>query len=274
MESLSLKQKVVVLTGAASGIGRATALLLAREGALLSLADVNESALETLSLELERVQHEAFPEDRPKKPLTTVLDVRSQAACTAWIEATVAHFDGRLVSGAANLAGVISPSISLERGTIRNISDSEFDWVMDVNVKGTLNCLRAQLPHMVVGQNGRGGGAIVNAASIAGMVGVERNSPYVAAKHAIVGLTRTLAKEEGHNAIRANAIAPGIIATPMMSHIESIAGTSELFGKGDPGALARKGDAEEAARLVVFLLSPTSSFVNGALIPVDGGWMC
>jgi NAD(P)-dependent dehydrogenase (short-subunit alcohol dehydrogenase family) len=209
MESYTLKDKVVVLTGAASGIGRATARFLARQGALLSLADVNESALKDLAMELEQLQEHRIDDTAvSKKPLTVALDVRSQAACTSWIESTVAHFDGQLISAAANLAGVISPSITLERGAIRNLADSEFDLVMDVNVKGTLNCLRAQLPHMVVGKAGRGGAAIVNAASIAGLIGFERNTPYVAAKHAIVGITRTLAKEEGPNGIRANAIAP------------------------------------------------------------------
>lgn len=217
----SFQDKVVVLTGAASGIGRATALLLAKQGALLSLADVNGPALEKLAAEAAEAQKEqrleaargadegAAPTEpaATPAPLTMVVDVRSAEAVRAWIEKTIEHF-GRPVSAAANLAGVISPSISQERGAIRNVPDGEFDWVLDVNVKGTLNCLRAQLPRMETGQHGRGGGAIVNAASIAGIAGVEKNSPYVAAKHAIVGLTRTLAKEEGQNAIRANAIAP------------------------------------------------------------------
>lgn len=131
---------------------------------------------------------------------------RSRPACcgspTRW-----AHF-GQPIAGAANLAGAVGPSIAQERGAIRHITDAEFDFVMDVNVKGTLNCLRAQLPHMQEGFEGRGGGAIVNAASVAGIVGVEYNGPYVASKHAIVGMTRTAAKEEGARAIRVNAIAP------------------------------------------------------------------
>ena len=195
----SLEGKVVVITGAGSGIGRATATLLARRSVLLSLADVNGTALETLRTELQPYS--------PAPIFTAVVDVRSQEACRSWIADTVAHFGQRL-AGAANLAGVVGASIANERGAIRHITDSEFDFVMDVNLKGMLNCLRAQLPHMQEGSQGRGGSSIVNAASIAGMVGVENDGPYVASKHAVIGLTRTLAKEEGAKAIRANAIAP------------------------------------------------------------------
>ena len=195
----SLEGKVVVITGAGSGIGRTTASLLASRSVLLSLADVNGTALETIRTELQQYS--------PNPVFTAVVDVRSQEACQSWIVDTVAHF-GQPIAGAANLAGVVGPSIAQERGAIRHISDSEFDFVMDVNVKGTLNCLRAQLPYMQEGSQGRGGSAIVNAASIAGIVGVEYDGPYVASKHAIVGLTRTAAKEEGTKAIRVNAIAP------------------------------------------------------------------
>jgi len=196
----SLNGKVVVITGAGSGIGRATATLLASHSILLSLADVNAKALETVQDELQR----HFP---TSSILVTVVDVRSQEACSSWIAQTVAHF-GRPVAGAANLAGAFGPSIAQECGAIRHITDAEFDSVMAVNVKGTLNSLRAELPHVVEGSKGRGGGAIVNAASVAGLVGGENNVPYVASKHAIIGMTRTAAKEEGVRAIRVNAIAP------------------------------------------------------------------
>lgn len=276
---MSLAGKVVAITGAASGIGRATATLLARRGVLLSLADINSTALAIVKEELQRdvaINPSHSGTDSQKSSVFTFsLDIRSLEECRKWIEATVAYFQ-QPISAAANLAGVFGPSIGREVGAVRNITDDEFDWVMDVNVKGTLNCLRAQLPHMVVGERGRGGAAIVNAASIAGISGVLFNVPYVASKHAIVGITRTLAKEEGARAIRANAIAPGIIATPMVDQIYKAMGAGDFpgFGEGDPGALGRKGDPEEVAELVSFLLGPESGFVNGVVVPVEGGWIC
>ncbi|KAI1136388.1 putative short chain dehydrogenase/ reductase [Hypoxylon sp. FL0543] len=282
--------KLFAITGAASGIGRTLAGVLFAQGALLSLADVNEKALSEVKAELLHTQKQqraktgsgeingaaAQPEvdkDVLATIFTAVVDVRSQDACNNWIEATVSHF-GQPLSGAANLAGVIGQSITQDKGSIRNITDEEFDWVMQVNVKGTLNSLRAELPHTQVGRDGRGGGSIVNASSVSGLSGIELNGPYVAAKHSIVGLTRTAAKEEGQRAIRVNAVAPGIIATPMMKQIEASKGSTELFSGGDPGALARKGDAEEVAQVIAFLLGPHSSFVSGVVLPIDGGWLC
>ncbi|KAJ5958025.1 short chain dehydrogenase/reductase family oxidoreductase [Penicillium vulpinum] len=266
----SLQGKVIAITGAASGIGLATAKLLAQHGAPLSLADLNETRLADAATEIRQL----YPSDVSLHPvLTTVVDVRSLEACQSWVARTTTHFNQPL-AGAANLAGVFGKSIGQEVGAVRNMTESEFEFVLDVNCRGTFNCLRAELPSMQTGSSGRNGGSIVNAASIAGIVGVEHNGPYVASKHAVVGLTRTVAKEEGKRAIRVNAIAPGIITTPMISQIEACAGTTELFGQGDPGALARKGDAEEVADVVVFLLSQQSSFVNGVVIPIDGGWMC
>ena len=196
----SLAGRVVLITGAGSGIGRATATLLASHSVLLSLADVNATALKAVQDELQQL-YPACP------VLTATVDVRSQEACSSWAGSSVKHF-GQPITGAVNLAGAFGPSIAQDRGAMRHITDAEFDFVMAVNVKGTLNCLRAELPLMLEGSNGRGGGSIVNAASIAGLVGVEGNGPYVASKHAIVGITRTASKEEGSRAIRVNAIAP------------------------------------------------------------------
>ncbi|KAI9370401.1 hypothetical protein BJX61DRAFT_535657 [Aspergillus egyptiacus] len=202
----SLAGKVIAITGAASGIGLATARLLAQQGALLSLADINETQLTKVASSLRHL-HPGNGSETVDPILTTPLDVRSAQACKDWISKTVAHFQQPL-SGAANLAGVFGQSIAQDVGAVRNVSDAEAEFVLDVNCRGTFHCLRAELAHMKTGTHGRGGGSIVNAASIAGIMGVEQNGPYVASKHAVVGWTKTVAKEEGKRAIRVNAIAP------------------------------------------------------------------
>ena len=189
---------LVTVTGAASGIGHATAKLLASRGARLSLADVQEASLQQLAKDLSDQGHQVIYE---------VVDVTDRASVEYWIKKTVEHY-GCPIDGAANLAGNVGRSIGVESGAIRNITDEEFDFVWAVNVKGTLNCLRSQLKHIKTGADGMGGGSIVNATSIAGIMGVPFNAPYVAAKHAITGMTKTAAKEEGKNCIRVNAVAP------------------------------------------------------------------
>ncbi|RFU72138.1 short chain dehydrogenase reductase family oxidoreductase [Trichoderma arundinaceum] len=231
MAASLLKGKLVAVTGAASGIGRATAELLAQHGVLLSLCDINESELEAFKSELKKEDSEIF---------TCAVD-------PVW--------------GAANIAGTTGPSFFQERGSIRNLSDDEFHDLMNINLTGVFNCVRVQLPYIQIGRNGRNGGSIVNMASLAGIKGVPLGCPYTVAKHGIIGLTRTLAREEGKRAIRVNAIAPGVIITPQSARVTPTAQDVRSWCP-DP-ALDRAGDAVEVAETIAFLLSSAGSYVNG-----------
>jgi NAD(P)-dependent dehydrogenase (short-subunit alcohol dehydrogenase family) len=186
---MSLKDKVIVITGAASGMGLETARLFAKKGAKLSLADVQEKPLKELEGELQQSGAQI---------ITQVVDVRDRKAVEAWIAATVEKF-GKL-DGAANLAGVIGKQANVVG--IDGLDDDEWDFVMGVNVVGLKNCLRAQVPHF------NEGAAIVNAASILGLIGAAKNLAYCASKHAVVGMTRSAAKELGPKKIRVNCICP------------------------------------------------------------------
>ena len=183
--------KVIAVTGAASGIGLATAHLLASRGAKLSLADLQEDALQKAKASIEQKQPGA-------EVMVAAVDVRRHEQVDGWVAATVERF-GRL-DGAANLAGVIPPSIGLVE--IKDQDLAEWDFVMGVNSTGVMHCLRAQLAVMA------DGGAVVNASSIAGTTGRANNASYAASKHAVLGMTRSAAKEVGVRGIRVNAICP------------------------------------------------------------------
>ncbi|KAH8650069.1 ABA4 protein [Xylariales sp. PMI_506] len=253
--------KVIALTGAASGIGLATAHLLASRGAKLSLADVQKDALERAQAEIQ-AQHQA-------EVLIFPVDVRKYADVQEWTDATVKHF-GRL-DGAANLAGVIPKSIGL-----KGLAEQDFDdwsFVMDVNCTGVMHCLRAQLGAIA------DDGSIVNASSIAGTTGRANNTAYSASKHAVLGMTRSAAKEAGSRGVRVNAICPGRIFTPMLQKSQEIAnnGDASVFQSSQSFpevALGRMGRAEEVAKLIAFLLSDESSYITGNDISIDGGWRC
>ncbi|KAL2171724.1 hypothetical protein VTG60DRAFT_1721 [Thermothelomyces hinnuleus] len=258
----SFDNQLIVISGAASGIGRATAKLLASRGALLSLSDNNAAGLAAVKEELREIAP-------AENVVTAIVDVRSQEAVDGWIRDAVAHFGGRKIAGAANMAGVTGAP-----APFREVREADSDFVWDVNVKGVTNCLRAELPHLQEGSNGRGGGAIVNASSLSGQVGLPGFLPYVSSKHAVIGITRTVAKEEGGRGIRVNAIAPAMIDTPLLEDVAKGLGTSlssDMFGAGPAPALRRLGSAEEVAEVVAFLLSPLSGFVSGAVINIDGG---
>ncbi|ORY09965.1 3-oxoacyl-reductase [Clohesyomyces aquaticus] len=261
--TLPLSSKIIALTGGASGIGLATAHLLASRGATLSLADINSSALETAATELrEKYQGEV---------MVMVVDVRKEDEVEKWISETVKRF-GKL-DGAANLAGVIGKSIGLTPLTSQDAS--EWDFILSVNLTGVMHCLKHELRVLT------DGGAIVNASSIAGVQGRPNNAAYAASKHGVLGLTRSAAKEVGGRGVRVNAVCPGQIETPMFALSASIAAanssnseqrtaTSEAMSV----ALGRRGKAEEVASLIAFLLGDESRFITGASYSIDGGWNC
>ncbi|OQV10586.1 hypothetical protein CLAIMM_14563 [Cladophialophora immunda] len=247
------KDKVIAITGAASGIGLATALYLAVRGASISLADNRREPLDE-AVELIR---KAAPD---AGVLAQVVDVTKSADVQSWISNTVQRF-GRL-SGAANLAGVVGKSIG--RVGVANYDEDEWDFVINVNLKGVFLCMKAQL------QAVESGGSIVNAASIAGVRGLPNNGAYVASKHGVVGLTRAASKECTETEVRINVICPGTIDTPMSAK----SSVDPNWKMERPATLKRKGQPEEAAALVAFLLGDESKFITGAVHSIDGGWNC
>lgn len=183
--------KVIAVTGAASGIGLATAHLLASRGAKLSLADINAEGLREAQSDIQARHTEA-------EVITSAVDVTDYDQVEKWTANTIEHF-GRL-DGAANLAGVIPKSVGKKGLADQDLDEWEF--VMGVNLKGVMHCLKAQLSMI------QDNGSIVNASSIAGLQGRPNNGAYTASKHAILGLTRTAAKEVGCRSIRVNAVCP------------------------------------------------------------------
>ncbi|KAF2104225.1 3-oxoacyl-reductase [Rhizodiscina lignyota] len=246
------KGRVVAITGAASGIGYATAQLLASRGSNLSLADLSDDGLKRAANEIQsKCKAEIF---------TYVLDVRDGAQVEEWIKQTVQRF-GKL-DGAANMAG-------------QDIEEcrSEWEFMLGVNVMGVVYCLRAQLKHLEQGRS------IVNAGSIAGLIGRPKLSSYAASKHGVLGLTKSAAKEVGARGIRVNVICSGRINTPMSGAAQKVAQGVGGAGSRDTEtisgvALGREGQPEEVAKLIAFLLSDEASYITGASYSIDGGWNC
>lgn len=244
-----LQDKVILVTGGASGIGRATALLLAREGAKVVVSDVNAALGEATTAEIHAMGGGA---------LFVACDV-SKADQTRGLIDTIQAAYGRL-DGAFNNAGVggvMAP--------IANQDEEAWDATINVNLKGVWLCMKYELP--LIGATG--GGAIVNMASVAGLVGFPHASAYAASKHGVIGLTKTAALEYAPQNIRVNAVCPGFTATPMVSDMVKYVPAIERLTTRN--AMRRIGDPHEIAEMVVWLLSDKASFITGQAIAIDGG---
>jgi len=248
-----LNNKVAIITGASSGIGRAAALRFAEEGARLVLADIGAEAGEALAAELRGKGSEA---------IFVRTDVSKAEQCEALVQAALAKF-GRL-DAAFNNAGISDGP--MPPGTI-DYPLELWDRLIAVNLSSVFYCLRYQVRAML----NNGGGAIVNTASIAGQIGFAGVPGYVASKHGVVGLTKTIAIEYGAKGVRCNAVAPGIIETPMTRPVFEVQQFRDMVAATVPAA--RVGTAEEIANMVVWLCSDRASYANGAVFAVDGGFL-
>ncbi|MCJ0871901.1 SDR family NAD(P)-dependent oxidoreductase [Streptomyces sp. AP-93] len=240
-----------MITGASSGIGAAAARLFSAEGAAVALMARREDHLRRVSGEIEA---------NGGRVVTITGDVTSPADAQRAVAATVEAFGA--LDGAFNNAGWGA------RGTdIHETDDALYDRIMDVNVRGVWNCLRAQIPVMLESGNG---GSIVNTSSTAGVFATGALAPYVAAKHAVLGLTRSAAAEYGGRGIRVNALVVGTVRTELME--EALRGRPEAEkSAGSRGIQRRMGEPEEIAQAAAWLISDRASFVTGGAVPVDGG---
>lgn len=246
---LSFEDKVVLITGAATGIGRATALAFAEKGATLVIGDMNEAgAQETVALAKQKGVKATF--------LKT--DVSNFADVAKLVETAVSTY-GRL-DVAFNNAGIAAPAALLHE-----MEEASFDRVIAVDLKGVFNCLHHELKHMVKA----GKGAIVNTASVAGLIPEPGLANYVAAKHGVIGLTKTAGLDYASRGVRVNAVAPGWVETPMTRGMEDIPGFWDYLSNGAP--IHRPAQPEEIAGTVLFLCSDAATYTTGQTYVVDGG---
>jgi NAD(P)-dependent dehydrogenase (short-subunit alcohol dehydrogenase family) len=243
-------EQVALVTGAAAGIGRASALAFAAAGAKVVVADIDEAGgNETVALAREAGGEARF----------VATDVATSASVQHMVDATIAAY-GRL-DFAHNNAGVAAA-----QHDVGDLPEAEWDRVQGVMLRGVYLCMKYEIPHLLAE-----GGAIVNTASGAGLVGYPGQSPYVSSKHGVLGLTKSAALEYGHRGVRVNAVCPGTVLTPMVEAATQVPGLEEQLVALHP--IGRIGTPDEIAQAVLWLCSDGASFVLGHALAVDGGYV-
>ena len=244
---MRLKGKVSIITGGAQGIGQATARKFAEEGAIVIVCDMRAEAVEAAVADLRKTPG-VVAEGH-------VVDVTKRAQIDAMVAAVKARY-GR-IDALVNNAGITLDA------RLQKMTDAQFDKVIEVNLKGTYNCAQAVLETMIE----QGSGSITNASSVVGIYGNFGQSNYAASKFGVIGLAKTWARELGPKGIRCNAVAPGFIATPILSTIPD----KVMAQMTDRVPMKRLGQPEEIASVYAFLASDDASYINGAVIEVAGG---
>jgi NAD(P)-dependent dehydrogenase (short-subunit alcohol dehydrogenase family) len=251
MSITGLENSSVVVTGAGSGIGRAAALRFAGEGAKVVIADLNADGAKAVAEEIRAAGGTA---------VTVIGDLSEQAVVDEVVATAVESFGG--LDALVNNAGIMD-----RMSATADVTDAEWERLIRVNLTAPFLLTRAALPHMLA----KGKGAIVNTASEAGLRGSAAGAAYTAAKHGVVGLTRSTAVMYRAQGIRTNAIAPGGTQTGIVVDVDPTAhGAAAL--RPYMGAIGRLADADEQAAAIVFLASDAASNINGVVLPVDNGW--
>lgn len=249
---MRLRDKVVLITGGAAGIGKATAVRFAEEGAKVVICDVNaEAGAETKAL--------LGPEARFDQ-----VNVTDRADVQKWVESIAAQY-GR-IDVLVNNAGITRDAlfVKMKDGEfVKQMEQDAFDAVISVNLKGVFNCTQAVVPFMIK----QGSGVILNASSVVGLYGNYGQTNYVATKAAVIGMTKTWARELGKFGIRVNAVAPGFIATEMVQKMPE----NVLADMKAHTPLGRLGDPRDIANVYLWLASDEAAYVHGATISADGG---
>jgi 3-oxoacyl-[acyl-carrier protein] reductase len=243
---MRLPGKVAIITGAGRGIGHATSLKFGREGAIVITCDINAGQAQQAANDVNEAGGEA---------LGYQIDVRDQASITRMVESVVARY-GR-IDCLVNNAGIVQDS------TLKNMTEEQFDSVIEINLKGVYNCTKAVVEVMLK----QSSGVILNASSIVGIYGNFGQTNYAASKFGVIGMVKTWARELGRKGIRANAVCPGFVLTPILGKIPE----KVLKALEDRVPLGRLARPEEIANTFAFLASDEASYINGAVIEVSGG---